>query len=277
MKLKAKIIYKILKSKMPKAYIIVFLHIVLRQRDTAKIHNLHYKELMDSTGYCRQTVYDAILYLDSHRFINIGQRSIKNGVYTIEIVGNIFKTNSKEHFLNLNDAEILSEDFKKLNKTELKIVLYTKLGNFKSKKKSDNGSHIGVQKLCKMFQIKSVYNLKKNIEMISQKFEITASRSEKNITFNKDVLSFCVKENRTTKFKYDDYLSYLHSLKVVCIENRIAYKLEDLYEIALLVNQYYKQISQHDAYLCISKWIRSKEKTEPKFLHMILRKEKNII
>lgn len=304
MKIKRFLIERIIKEKLPKSAILIYLQIVKRQDNVGFVDLVHYTDLTQNTGVTKRSFYNAIKTLEEYGYIT-KENNKRDGFYTFNVEFNTYLDDedfkSLGGYLNLNDKDLDMSILKNLNPTELKIVLYSKTYAF------DKGYvRIGAKKFCEKIGIKDIYRFKEIISKLKDKtkvYNVVVEKADKQRTFNRANIYMNVSKkiskpdpkkldkktyeerkkqyNKQRIYLFDDYLLYAQKITTTCRKNKIDTSnssiKDNIAALTGLVNQYHEHVPANTICNYICELIVRIQGIEEKLIHKRIINNFNIV
>lgn len=261
----------------------LFFYLVERMNQfNGYVEGVYYKDVMQVTGMCKQSFYNALKGLEKKEIVTVNKSSDVD--YNVVILGNAFPDAEarKKGYVKLNRKAFRTKEFWQLKAHEKYMLLEFLKGTH------ENGSsiRIGVEKFYEKYQellgvservIRGyLHNLRKffSIGIKDGKYFITYLHS----VFNDN----CLKKKKSEEEWYREHL-----VKKECWRNHIEYDKESLTSTAYLSRQYFDFFNGQSEIekimaaakalmLCIRTSVedikRKDRQLQPKYIHKLLRK-----
>jgi len=298
-------LYNIFGYDLPTAVSSVYLTLVKLSNRFGRVDQIHYRELIDETGFQKSTVLEAfqILSRESY-FYKLKNESDKetwiqrdevdpdleelaiekkirpiminvfhpkrNGMYNFEICNN-HVVHGRDQYLNLNNKAIWKLINSKPSTYTLRICLYVFLYAYQGEKKKL--ATISVSKLCEIIGAKAIYYIKSIIEKIEvlTPIRVTRDKNSEKKNYSKEILYFSKPKDTEQEYPFDTYKGFHHEVKSFCLQKGIDVGLGELHDTINLINQYHKKESDIEILKHIKDLIYKKREINSRYIHTTLR------
>lgn len=230
MKLKYAIIHKLITLTAKEMELLMYI-IMVEDQETGLAEGVHYRDVMQYTGMCKQSFYNALRGLERKGIVRVTRPSDVD--YNVLVLDNGFPDhNWSEGYVNLSRKVFRTKKFRNLKAHEK----YMLLEFLKGTHENGHSMCIGVKKFYEKFQKLlgvTARVLRGYLHNLKKFFSIGIKNGKYYITYLHSVF-----QDKDHSGKSEESMHLEQLVKKECHRNHISYDDENLEDTAYLVKQY---------------------------------------
>lgn len=247
----------------------LLLYLSLRQNAFGIVSGIHYKEAMIDLGLRmnqKQTFYNSLYGLEEKGYIRINYQR-KDVYWEIQILENIFQNDDDDQkgYFNTNREFLFTKAFRELKANEKKLCIKFTI-SYTEKNFESYGFSIYPETVAKWIGLKSVSLVYRYMESIEQFFPNIRKDGIDGELFYLPKGNYTPFRN-TKSTERENHLT--HKLKHFCSVHRVAYTIQDIKDLIILMGQYASK-GLGKLYGTICDVLLSKRSIEPKLINSLL-------